>query len=99
MKRHIIVTYVAITVLLLAGRFAWQNCLWEIMSGVTSAAIVGAIVIIGWSVIRMRPERGEELMLRGELLATTRIALVVICAGVLIAGFGDVFGKWLFGCR
>lgn len=99
MKRHLIVTYVAITVLLLAGRVAWQNCLWEIMSGVSSAAIVASILIIGWRVIRMRPESGDELMLRGELLANTRVALVVICAGVLIAGFGDVFGKWLFGCR
>lgn len=99
MKRHLIVTYVVVAVLLLAGRFAWQNCLWEIMSSVTAAAIVGAILIIGWRVIRMRPEAGDEITLRGELLATTRIALVTICAGMLIAGFGDVFGKWLFGCR
>jgi hypothetical protein len=99
MKRHLIVTYVAITVLLLAGRVAWQNCIWDIMSGVSSAAIVGAILILGWRVIRMRPDSGDELMLRGELLATTRVAMVVICAGVLVAGFGDVFGKWMFGCR
>ncbi|MBM3344384.1 MAG: hypothetical protein FJY56_20065 [Betaproteobacteria bacterium] len=99
MRRHLIVTYIAVVVLLLAGRYAWQNCLWEIMSSITAAAIVAAIIIIGWSVIRMRPEAGDEIMLRGELLATTRVALVVICFGVLIAGFGDVFGKWMFGCR
>lgn len=99
MKRHLIVTYVSVVVLLLAGRVAWQNCIWEIMSGVSSAAIVAAIIIIGWRIIRMRPERGDEIMLRGEVLATTRVALVVICVGVLIAGFGDVFGKWMFGCR
>ena len=69
------------------------------MSAVSSAAIVGAILIIGWKVIRMRPDSGDELMLRGELLATTRVAMIVICIGVLIAGFGDVFGKMLFGCR
>ncbi|HTD91364.1 MAG TPA: hypothetical protein VK663_11925 [Burkholderiales bacterium] len=99
MKRHIIVLYISITVLLLAGRIAWQNCVWEIMSGVSSAAIVGAILIIGWRVIRLRPEAGDEITLRGEILATTRVAMVVICAGVLISGFGDVFGKWMFGCR
>ena len=99
MKRHLIVFYVSVVVLLLAGRMAWQNCIWEIMSAVSSAAIVGAILIIGWKVIRMRPDSGDELMLRGELLATTRVAMIVICIGVLIAGFGDVFGKMLFGCR
>ena len=99
MKRHLIVTYISIVVLLLAGRVAWQNCIWEIMSGVSSAAIVASILIIGWRVIRLRPDAGDEFLLRGEILATTRTALVVICAGVLIAGFGDVFGKWMFGCR
>jgi hypothetical protein len=99
MKRHLIVLYVSVVVLLMAGRVAWQNCIWEIMSAVSAAAIVAAILIIGWRVIRMRPNSGDELMLRGELLATTRATMIVICIGVLIAGFGDVFGKSLFGCR
>ena len=47
----------------------------------------------------MRPDSGEEIRLKGELLAATRIAIIVICVGVLIAGFGDVFGRHLFGCR
>ena len=64
-----------------------------------AAAIVAGILIVGWRVIRMRPDSDDELMLRGELLATTRVAMIVICIGVLIAGFGDVFGKTLFGCR
>jgi hypothetical protein len=99
MKRHLIVLYIAVVVLLMAGRVAWQNCIWEIMSAVSAAAIVCAILILGWRVIRMRPDAGEEIMLQGELLATTRAAMIVICVGVLIAGFGDVFGKMLFGCR
>lgn len=99
MKRHLIVTYVVIAVLLLAGRVAWQNCSWEIISGVSAAAIVAAIIIIGWRVIRMRPEAGDELVLRGELLTTVRTALLVICLGVLVSGFGDVAGRWMFGCR
>ena len=99
MKRHLIVFYVAVVVLLLAGRMAWQNCMWEILSSVSSTAIIGAILIIGWRVIRMRPDSGDEIMLKGELLATTRVAIIVICVGALIAGFGDVFGRHLFGCR
>ena len=99
MKRHLIVFYVFLIVVLLAGRMAWQNCMWEILTSTSSAAIIGAILIIGWRVIRLRPESGDELTLKGELLATTRMAIIVICAGVLIAGFGDVFGKYMFGCR
>jgi hypothetical protein len=99
MQRHLIVIYVSVIVLLLAGRVAWQHCIWEIMSGVSSGAIIAGVLIIGWPVIRTHPEAGDEILLRGELLGTTRVALVVICVGALIAGFGDVFGKWLFGCR
>jgi hypothetical protein len=99
MKRHLIVLYISVVVLLLAGRMAWQHCVWEIMSSVSSAAIVAAILIIGWRVIRMQPDAGEEIILKGELLSTTRAAIVVICIGVLISGFGDVFGKWMFGCH
>jgi hypothetical protein len=99
MKRHLIVFYASAIVLLLAGRIAWENCTWEIMSGVSSAAIIAAILIIGWRIIRMDPKSGEEIHLHGELLATTRVALIVICIGMLIAGFGDVFGKMAFGCK
>jgi len=99
MRRHLIVAYSAVVVLLLAGRIAWQSCIWEIMSAISAAAIIASILIIGWPVIRTHPEAGDEILLRGDLLRTTRVALVVICFGVLIAGFGDVFGKWMFGCR
>jgi len=99
MKRHLIVIYVAVVVLVLAGRTAWQNCMWEILSSVSSAAIIVAILIIGWRVIRLQPDAGDEIMLKGELLATTRVVIVVICVGALIAGFGDTFGRYMFGCR
>ena len=99
MKRHLIVFYLFLIVILLAGRIAWQNCMWEILSSVSSTAIIAAILIIGWRVVRLRPDSGDEITLKGELLSTTRVAIVVICVGVLIAGVGDVFGRHMFGCR
>jgi hypothetical protein len=99
MKRHLIVFYLFLVVVLLAGRWAWQQCMWDILSSVSSTAIIIAILVIGWRVIRLRPESGDEITLKGELLATTRTAIVVICVGVLIAGYGDAFGRHMFGCR
>lgn len=99
MKRHLIVFYVVVVVLLMAGRFAWQHCVWEVLSSVSSAAVIASTLIIGWKVIRMRPEAGDEVTLRGDLLASTRMAILVLCVGMLFAGFGDVFGKAIFGCR
>lgn len=99
MKRHLIVFYIVAVVLLMAGRFAWQNCVWEILSSVSAAAVIASTLIIGWKVIRMRPQAGDEIILRGELLAATRVAILVLCIGMLFAGFGDVFGKAVFGCR
>lgn len=99
MKRHLIVMYVVVAVLLMAGRFAWQNCAWEIMSSISSAAVIASTLIIGWKIIRLKPDAGDELTLRGEALSATRVAIVVLCLGMLFAGFGDVFGKAVFGCR
>lgn len=99
MKRHLIVLYVVVVVLLMAGRFAWQNCVWELLSSVSAAAVIASTLIIGWKVIRMKPEAGDELILRGDLLAATRMAILVLCVGMLFAGFGDVAGKAVFGCR
>jgi hypothetical protein len=99
MKRHLIVFYVVVVVLLMAGRFAWQNCAWDVLSRVSSGAVLASTLIIGWRVFRMNPDEGEEIMLRGELLAATRTALLVLCLGMLVSMGGDLAGKWVFGCR
>jgi len=99
MKRHLIVLYVVVIVLLMAGRFAWQHCAWELLSSISSAAVIASTLIIGWKVIRLRPEAGDEITLRGDVLAAARMAIFVLCLGMLFAGFGDVLGKWAFGCR
>ncbi len=99
MKRHLIVFYIVVVVLLMAGRFAWQNCAWDILSRVSAGAVLASTLIIGWRVIRMKPDAGDELMLRGEFLSATRVALLVLCLGMVVAMGGDLAGKWMFGCR
>lgn len=99
MKRHLIVFYVVIVVLLMAGRYAWQNCSWELLSSVSAAAVILSTLILGWKVLRTRPEAGEEVSLRGDALSSIRVAIIVLCIGMLFAGFGDVVGKAIFGCR
>jgi hypothetical protein len=99
MKRHLIVMYVVVAVLLMAGRFAWQNCAWELLSSISAAAVIASTLIIGWKVIRLRPDRGDEITLRGEALAAARVAIFVLCIGMLFAGFSDELGKSFFGCR
>jgi hypothetical protein len=99
MKRHLIVFYVVIVVLLMAGRYAWQNCSWEILSSVSAGAVILSTLILGWKVLRVRPETGDEVPLRGDTLSAVRVAIIVLCVGMLFAGFGDVVGKAIFGCR
>ena len=99
MKRHLIVFYVVVVVLMMAGRFAWQNCAWDILSRVSAAAVLVSTLIIGWKVIRKPAEAGDEVVLRGDLLAAARTALLVLCLGMVVAGGGDLAGKWAFGCR
>lgn len=99
MKRHLIVFYVVVVVLLMAGRFAWQHCTWELLSSVSAAAVIAATLIETWHILRLRPETGESITLSGKSLASARMAILVICVGMLIAGYGDVLGRAAFGCK
>lgn len=99
MKRHLIVFYTAVVVLLLAGRVAWQTCEWEVLSSVSATAVILSTLILGWQILRFKPESPNEFRLSAEVLASARIAILVLCAGMLFAGFGDVLGRWAFGCR
>ena len=67
MKRHLIVLYIVVVVLLMAGRFAWQNCVWEMLSSVSAAAVIASTLIIGWKVIRMKPDEGDESLCCAEM--------------------------------
>jgi len=99
MKRHLIVFYIIVVVMLLAGRFAWQNCAWELLSSVSAAAVIAATLIESWHILRIKPDDGGTVTLSGKTLASVRIAILVICVGMLIAGYGDVLGRWAFGCK
>lgn len=99
MKRHLIVLYIMSAVLLLAGRVAWQHCEWELLSSVSAAAVIASTLILGWQIIRQKPDPNAEIKLTGETLAAARTAIFVLCLGMLLAGFGDVLGKMAFGCR
>ncbi len=99
MKRHLIVFYIAVVVLLLAGRFAWQNCSWEVLSSISALAVVAAILIDSWKILKLKPGESSSITLTAETVASVRLAVLVICVGVLIAGFGDLLGRSVFGCR
>ena len=99
MKRHLIVFYIIVVVMLLAGRFAWQNCAWELLSSVSAAAVIAATLIESWHILRIKPDDGGSITLSGKTLASVRVAILVICVGMLIAGYGDVLGRWAFGCK
>lgn len=99
MKRHLIVFYIVIVVLLMAGRFAWQNCAWELLSSVSAAAVIAATLIESWQILRLRPDAGGSITLSGAALASVRVAILVICVGMLFAGYGDVLGRMAFGCK
>jgi hypothetical protein len=99
MKRHLIVFYIVVVVLLMAGRFAWQHCTWELLSSVSAAAVIAATLIESWQILRLKPEDGGSITLSGKTLASARVAILVICVGMLIAGYGDVLGRAAFGCK
>ncbi|MDP2239432.1 MAG: hypothetical protein Q8K18_04620 [Burkholderiales bacterium] len=98
MKRYLVIFYTVVILLLLAGRHAWQNCQWEWISSIAAFAVIIATLIEGWGILRAKPTEGGTITLSGQALASAQISILLLCVGILIAGFGDVLGKWAFGC-
>jgi len=98
MKRNLILFYTIVILLLLAGRYAWKSCEWEWVSSVTAFAIIIATLIESWAILRARPDEGGTITLSGQALVSVQISILLLCVGIIIAGFGDVLGKLAFGC-
>ena len=91
MKRHLIVFYTVVIVLLVSGRFAWTHCEWDWVSRISAAGVILGIVIERWNVLIGRPDPAPGV--------TGRLPIILLCIGTFIAGFGGLLGKILIGCR
>jgi hypothetical protein len=91
MKRHLIVFYTVVIVLIVSGRYAWTHCEWDWVSRVSAVGVILGIVIESWYVLMGKP---------GAVTAATgRLPIILLCIGTFIAGFGELLGKTLIGCR
>jgi hypothetical protein len=97
MKRHIIIFYTVLIVLVIAGRYAWQHCEWEWISRVSSLAAVGGILIQSWEVF-LPGKDNPTIYSAQRSLTSARLAIIVLCLATLLAGFGALAGKTIFGC-
>jgi len=91
MKRHLIVFYTLIIVLLISGRYAWTHCEWDWVSRISAVGVILGIVIERWNVLIGKPEAQP-------VAPTGRLPILLLCIGTFIAGFGELLGKTLFGC-
>jgi len=91
MKRHLIVFYTVVIVLILSGRYAWTHCEWDWVSRVSSVGVILGIVIERWNALAGRPEPASAQ-------ATGRWPIILLCVGTFIAGFGELLGKTVIGC-
>ena len=98
MKRSLIIFYTFVIIIILAGRHAWQDCQWEWISMASAFAVIVGTLIQSWPILKARPAPDESITLDGPALASLRISILLLCAGMLIAGFGDTLGKLAFGC-
>ena len=92
MKRHLIVLYTLIIVLLLSGRYAWSHCEWDWVSRISSVGVIIGILIERWNVLA-----GKQVTIATQ--PTDRLSILLLCVGTFIAGFGEFLGKLVFACQ
>jgi hypothetical protein len=92
MKRHLIVVYTLIIILIISGRYAWSHCEWDWVSRISALGVILGIVIERWNVLS-----GKQVSI--ETQPTDRLSILLLCAGTFIAGFGELLGKLAFGCK
>jgi hypothetical protein len=91
LKRHLIVFYTVIIVLIVSGRYAWTHCEWDWVSRVSAVGVILGIVIERWHVLTGQPDPAP--------VATGRLPIILLCIGTFIAGFGGLLGRTFIGCR
>lgn len=91
MKRHLIVFYTVVIVLIVSGRYAYTHCEWDWVSRVSAVGVILGIVIESWYVLTGKPQ--------AVTVASGRLPIILLCIGTFIAGFGELLGKTLIGCR
>jgi len=98
MKRHLVISYTVVIVLLLSGRYAWAHCEWDWVSRVSSIAVIIGILIEGWELLTAKKGGGSTFALTDRTVASARVVVIILCVGTFIAGFGELIGRWAFGC-
>lgn len=93
MKRHLIIIYTVIIILVISGRYAWLHCQWDWVSRISALAVIIGILIEHWGIIIGKPAPAAQSSLNSE-----RLAILMLCLGTFLAGFGEMFGKLAFGC-
>jgi|SRR5665647_1047243 len=94
MKRHLIIIYTVLIILLISGRYAWLHCQWDWVSRISAMAVIIGILIEHWDVIIGKATRGSVQ----SSVNSERLAILMLCLGTFLAGFGEIFGKFAFGC-
>ena len=98
MKRHAIVFYTSVILMILAGRYAWQHCEWGWVARVSAIGVIIAILIEGWRILTARSNEDVALLQGYQTVTSARMAILILCIGIFIAGFGEMLGKAVFGC-
>lgn len=92
MRRHLIVFYTLVIILIISGRYAYTHCEWDWVSRVAAVGVILGIVIERWNVLRGRPAMVQAA-------PAERLPIVLLCIGTFIAGFGGLLGQSLLGCN
>ena len=92
MRRHLIVFYTLVIILVISGRYAWTHCDWDWVSRISAVGVILGIVIERWNVLVGRPSVAQTE-------PPERLPILLLCLGTFIAGFGGLLGRTLFGCQ
>lgn len=91
MRRHLIVFYTVVIILIISGRYAYAHCDWDWVSRVAAIGVIIGIVIERWYVLTGRAAGAQA----GP---PERLPIILLCVGTFIAGFGGLLGRSLLGC-
>lgn len=94
MRRHLIVFYTLIIILIISGRYAYTHCEWDWVSRIAAIGVILGIVIERWYVLVGRAGRADSVGAEPP----ERLPIILLCIGTFIAGFGELLGRSLFGC-
>lgn len=97
--KHILTVIVCFLILAAGTGYAWWKCEWPAVSRAGTVMVVAAILFESWRPLLTSNPDNLPFWKSPASQNSARVALLLVCFGTLVQGWGDLVAEVVLSCR